>query len=357
MNRASGGRVFMVMQEADKGYGRNGAPQGYLKLEVKQNELKALVHVQNIAPMQANHALQAYLLSSVKKMKIPLNIGTIVLKNGCGDISCSVRKQQLIKANIQSMELDTIVILCKDIDKEKIIAFPLVGFKNSAWDWRATFKEYKSERVPQQRQEVKVVKSSSQQENRPEKSKQKEIKQTKQEPLEQEEAKQQTNTNQAQKVKEMQKKHKNNTKYQKSNEAETIIPGFSKLRLIENPMSEGYKRFEWRLVQNCHEMMQSLYATNNHAITQIAFQIINHFYTIHAIRRYGYYLIGVLCDKKACTEKIAWAIPGRYGIEPHPLLHIQAHAAWVAQTGEKKTMGSFGYWIVVVDVKKGMLVE
>ena len=356
MNRASVGRVFIIMQEEDKGSGKKGMAQGYLKLEVKQHEIKMLIHVQNIANIEPTHKLEAYLLSSVKKINMPLLIGSIALKSGCGDSSSIVSKQQLAKANVQSRELDTIIILCRDIDKGKIISFPLVGFKNAEWDWRTVFKEYEAKRIGEEKKNEKATKSSAQQENSIKKevsaeNEMDDIVYGKKQNHEQQEKREET------KIKNKQRSQEEAKQQTNTNQTENIIPGFSKLRVVKDPMSEGYVGFEWRLVQNYQVILQTLYTANNHAITQMAFQIMNHFYTINAIRRYGYYLVGVLSDGKACPEKIAWAIPAKYGIEPHPLLHIQAHASWVAQTGEKKEIGAFGYWSVVIDIKKGMLVD
>jgi hypothetical protein len=135
-----------MMKEEDLGFGKNGKPTGYLKLETKENKAKALVHIQNVGQVDENHVLKAYLLSGSRPKAKPLPLGAINLIGDSGDASCEFSKEDVQRLGLDIQLMDTIIIECKNTVMENgINAFPLVGFEKQRWNWKDVFMDNKTE--------------------------------------------------------------------------------------------------------------------------------------------------------------------------------------------------------------------
>ncbi len=306
-------RSFIMLQEKDKGFGENGKPSGYLKLEAKENGVKASVHIQNIKVLNENNVLKAYLLSSISRTSKSLYIGTIEMKGNYGDIVWEFDNRELKDKGIDIKQLDTIVITCQK-------AVPLVGYKNQEWNWESVF--------AQQQEAIQEVK--------------KEI--IKEQPVEGKE------NVLEEMVRPIEETAKIDYNIDIDPQKEDLISHLSKYEKQEQPFESGALDHHWWRLNDCSFIVNNPYATY-----QTTFLLYN-FPVMNVIHRYGHFLFGIKKDAQDQVKHISYAVPSRYGVDPHPLLQAQAYAMWVPMKEEKSFIGALGYWVVTLDANSGDII-
>lgn len=422
-------RLFIMMREEDKGFGKSGKPTGYLKLEIKDNKGKALVHVQNIGLIEESKVLKAYLLSSLQPKAEPLYLGTIELKGGNGDLTHEFSKNDLQKIGVDPAQLDTVVVTCKDTIMENgLQTFPLAGFKTQSWNWKGLFmkqpgqqdeemheKGEAADEPPLQKEERKKFPIGfvwntgqdsdldSDQDTRVDTDKDKDAAvvegigldshreagndlgqnnpaetpvdevQSKNEDMKLETGNSEIDTEHADNSqkdagweaeqqyieKTLQAFNENYNVCNQENRVDNaahrelsgIIKQLSRYMKQEEPFANGDMGYRWWILNDCSFILNNIYSNYN-----TAFFLYNP-YVMNTVHRYGHYLFGVKEDKERCVQYISYAIPSRYGVEPHPLLYAQAYAYWIPKKGEKSAIGAQGYWVISIDVKSGEIVS
>ena len=81
--------------------------------------------------------------------------------------------------------------------------------------------------------------------------------------------------------------------------------------------------------------------------------VLYNLHTINIVHRYGHYLFGIKEDEQQHVKYIAYAIPARYGLDPHPMLQAQGYTYWLPRKGEKAAIGEAGYWIIKINASNG----
>jgi len=126
---------------------------------------------------------------------------------------------------------------------------------------------------------------------------------------------------------------------------------------MEQPFEKIRKNYQWWMIDDINFDVNEIYknigkdSLLRHYISMNNFILYNNPYALNAIYQYGYYLIGIYHNAQYEIESIVYAIPSRYGVEPHPLLGVQAYARWIPKNGHKVMLGSMGYWVIRIDVK------
>jgi hypothetical protein len=411
-------KLFIMMQEEDKGFGRSGKPTGYLKLETKDSRGKALVHVQNIGLLGEHKVLKAYLFSSLYPNTTPMHLGTIKLKGDSGDVVYEFNKNDFQKKSGVNVDLlDTVVIMCKDTVMENgLSTFPLVGFKNQRWNWKEVFsvksKEEKEtqhevdeteDKTPQESNTIKIPmgfvwnKEDEGKDADTDTNKDKEINEnldlesdtiiSENKDMDVEVNKEKAENHPEKIWDNLQEQFENesidlkldpkNIKEEKRNSApdtndilestckecktaqqeikskdkqNNIYTQLSKYMVHEEPFTNGDMGYKWWLINDCRFILDNDYSNAN-----TVFLLYNP-YIVNIVHRYGHYLFGVKEDELNQVQYICYAIPSRYGIDPHPLLPAQAYAYWVPKKGERWVIGAIGYWIISIDTQSGELI-
>ncbi|NLY44141.1 MAG: hypothetical protein GX066_09305 [Clostridiaceae bacterium] len=404
-------RFFIMLQEEDKGFSRGGKPTGYVKVEMKDEKTKIYVHVQNIELSVGSRVLKAYLLSGTYPEMNPLCLGTIELKGSNGSLTRVFSKDELQKLGINTGLLDTAVIVCKDLNMDKEGQYvPLIGFKNSRWEWKVAFEaeaqvtgevpeevENKAEvegkeNIP----EMESVSTEADMPNAMEDASTEDALDTSTEgalditgeapgdtdalAVAEEAATETDILNEVGNAEETEEKieqvpgpdmreedlqeqeeiHSNSQEcfskkdYEQANPWEDEGNGiFNQLRRYtrqEEPFNSGDMGYKWWTITDCAFILNNAYSDYNTAFLLYSPHVID------AIHRHGHFLFGIKEDEHNKVRFICYAIPSRYGIEPHPLLYTQPYAYWIPKKGERPVMGGLGYWVIIIDVDSGDLV-
>jgi len=402
-----------MLKENDRGYAKGGKPSGYFKLEQSDIKAKILIHIQNLELPRKSQVLKAYLLSGTYQNMEPLYLGVINLKGSFGDLSCEFSKRDKTTNAADLSKYDTVAVMCKDTEDHSLVpVFPLIGYKNQEWQWRevllnAINKTSKSdvqsqdedtridtgnntdkiseETTPHQNtEEAGEVQKNNQREEvagKPEPDESadeyekeameesesiQEIKadKTLETEKETEAMKQAENVEKEEgfveeKVAKEEKTKRNSIGFALINSIFNILSGFKRL---EQPFDKVKPNYQWWMIDDInfdinmvYEAMVSDSSLLRHYHLLNNFLIYNNPYALNAIYQYGYYILGAYYNPKYELESIVYAIPGRYGVEPHPLLGVQAYATWIPKNGSKIGLGSMGYWVVKVNIKNGEL--
>ncbi len=322
-------RLFIMLQEKDKGFGNNGKPSGYLKLEAKEKGVKVSVHIQNIKVLNENNVLKAYLLSSISRASKSLYIGVIEMKGNYGDIVYELDHRELRDKGIDIKQMDTIVITCQK-------AVPLVGYKNQAWNWESAFVQQQEKRIET---DIKTDRKIKLTEHIEEQLVAEREPPQKENILEKEDV-----------IEEMVKPKNEIDKTDIDPQKEDLVSQLSRYEKQEEPFENGALDHHWWRLNDCSFIVNNPYATY-----QTTFLLYN-FPVMNVIHRYGHFLFGVKKDKQNQVKYISYAVPSRYGVDPHPLIQAQAYAIWVPMKEEKSLIGALGYWVVTLDAKSGDII-
>ncbi|MCG8500519.1 MAG: hypothetical protein MJB12_08960 [Firmicutes bacterium] len=403
-NNSNYHRSFIMMKEEDKGFGKSGKPTGYLKLEVTNSTGKALVHIQNIGALEDKNVLKAYLLSSTEKNGEPLCLGTIELKGDHGDVTCVFTREMVKKAKTGIGRLDTIVIVSKNIEADDSPqTFPLVGFKKNAWDWKAAFEEkgrtidrvsaeeagksikidVKTDEIDEiieedlrqadeqsltDNQEVGAYEEEKDTDIAPQRlteessmdGDESETVEIKDISADQEENKENQlrvtvkpvwhsdlKTETAQEAEENRDTYSEGEDYAEEPRKKDIRAQLSRYMKANGPFTDGDIGYQWWAVNDCRFMLHNRYA--NYRTIPVLYNL----HTINIVHRYGHYLFGIKEDEQQHVKYIAYAIPARYGLDPHPMLQAQGYTYWLPRKGEKAAIGEAGYWIIKINASNG----
>ena len=413
-------RIFIMLQEESKGFGRGGKPTGYFKIENKERKTKYQLHVQNIGVSAGNKVLKAYVLSEKSMNSKPYCIGTLEIKNDCGDLSGEYTREDLKESGLELADVDSVVVVCKDIGMEDgYQMYPLIGFKNKPWNWKDAFvgsfnkstdsledglnqEVYEKEEIVQEKKNPigfiwpNAEEASDQCENVgnelelqsktvAELIENLDSNQTAEEAIHQDAA----ISEELQDTVELEAEEDDslinsiNERAFEEKESDTSCEAISKQGkpFFEYPkerkvLSESITDYlkdkkkanvfqgataiaDWYIVYDI-AFIPSILITKcgfhpnaQNDKTSMNLMVINDPNVLRAVRRYGHYLVSVQKDVNDNVVNIVFGIPGRFGVEPHPLLYVQAYANWIPHKDYKKMIGGFGYWTIGVDIISG----
>ncbi|MGE4283089.1 MAG: hypothetical protein AB7G87_05140 [Clostridia bacterium] len=355
-------RLFIMMQEEDKGYGKSGKPTGYLKLEIKENKGKASVHIQNIGAIGENKVLKAYLLSSAQQEGGFLSLGTINLKGDYGDDTYEFSRDEVAKLGLEMSLLDTIVVICKEsLNENALESYPLVGFEKQEWNWKNVLLS-KLRHKEKEKGELAAQRLKEQQVTVPAEVIREEAGDNTEEAGVElgagEEALDYSNVNtdwenEQKYIQETMNafergfgtQHKESAT--PSEDSKNIDAQVARYAMAKQPFVNGDIGYKWWNINDYTFILNNSYSNYN-----TSFSLYNPS-VMHLIRRYGYFLFGVKEKSQEDSGSLAYAIPSRYGIEPHPFLNLQAYAYWIPKRGERHTIGALGYWVICMDTATG----
>lgn len=125
-------RDIWIFNEEDRGFGFEGSPRGYLKIEVRQGKGKVQALIQNLIELKAGQRYDLYLLKIKGEENQNIKIGSIVVNKGRGELSWEFDPFNVGDSNsiISDFNASVLVVKNEKKDTSKNLQCPLVAYKN-----------------------------------------------------------------------------------------------------------------------------------------------------------------------------------------------------------------------------------
>ncbi len=333
-----------MLNESQQGFGKDGKPTGYVRIEIKNDMVKVLVHTQNIVVIEKNKSLEANLLSSNKKDAKPFSLGKLALSQNGGDLIYGFNIKDLARVGQEVSSIDTAVIVLKGTDKSaEKVSFPLAGFKNGEWDYKKVFDSIKASNEKNTEDKVEKMNEAKKTDKtvQTDKVTGKDIEIQTDKTLEPE------ITIKSDKDRDMRKAEGTDSLEAGNQKEKELKHTLSDYPACERPFACGDLGYSWHNIDNLKFILENEYSNERIMYLMYNYNVMN------AIYRYNHFLFGIDNCSTNESRRIAFAVPSRYGIEPNPLIYAQPYARWIAKNGEKTVAGALGYWMVVIDTQNG----
>lgn len=135
--------VILMLKEEDRGFGNNKPPAGYVRLEIRDGKGKISAMVQDLKDSDEQNNYHLYLIKYHEEEICPALIGTILVKNGRGEIIREFDPLNVgdTKLHINNFNIGIVILERKGTDKTDIKC-PLVSYKDKKVRWKEIFEKY-----------------------------------------------------------------------------------------------------------------------------------------------------------------------------------------------------------------------
>lgn len=354
--------VILMLNEEDRGFGKDKPPAGYVRLEVREGKGRLSAMVQDLKDSDEYNNYKLYLIRYHEGEICPACMGTIPVKNGRGEITGEFDPLNVEDTKLQINDFNIAAVILERKDAERIvIKCPLVVYKGKKIKWTEAFSNYtqnlteilKTERKIKIGEEIKTGEvKEKEQENlegkieektgeKPEMKREEVIETETEEKTRQEtESKYSYNENIPGVVSDA------NCRYctRQSPDIELLVNCLDKVFKRCDPFNTKRQDYKWWKVSSPVHLSNVLYYCNIQ-IPKIFNPLI-----IMAYYKYRYLIAGIYTSRKKGKEYIVYGIPGTYNVDESPLGDL---CRWIQVEGNTPKYGAFGYWIAYIDPATG----
>jgi hypothetical protein len=298
-------RYFFVLEKEDECYERE--PSGHIKIEIRREKAKLTACVKNLeSPEPYIHKL--YLIKCGVHTDVAC-AGSIHTKDGTGILGTEIDTANVGNTGVPVDSFDTFVVIAENTDNSKnTFLCPLAAYKKGRTEWRSALKKYLQ---PEHFEE------SKQTEHKEEKS------------------------------------DKSSTQAVIGHEPQTV----SSQSLSEifddcftrcNPFNTTRRDYRWWKLYSPVQLNNILYQCN------IKTALLFNPTVMRAHFKYGHLITGIYTDARRDCEYLVCGIPETSGENSKPFGEF---CRWVQteKTGPKP--GTFGYWLVYMNINDGKLLN
>jgi hypothetical protein len=135
--------AILMLNEEDRGFGRDKTPAGYVRLEVRDGKGKITVMVQSLKDSDEYNIYKLYLIRYHEGEIYPAFMCKIPVKNGRGQITREFNPFNVedTKLHVDDFNIGVVILERKSIGRTDI-KYPLVSYKGERVKWTEAFENY-----------------------------------------------------------------------------------------------------------------------------------------------------------------------------------------------------------------------
>jgi len=134
-------RDIWIFNEEDKGFGFEGVPGGYLKIEIRQGKGKIYAMVQNLKETRPGHNYALYLLKIKEKDNKRVKIGSVAVNKGRGEFTWEFDPINVGGSNSVISDFNACALILENgqDSNHTNIQCPMIAYKKEKVRWKDGF--------------------------------------------------------------------------------------------------------------------------------------------------------------------------------------------------------------------------
>jgi hypothetical protein len=137
-------RSFLIFSQEDMGFGANGTPSGYVKIEAREGKGKLNASVQNLKENNYGSNYKVYILKCTENYIYPVYAGIIPCQKNRGELQWEFNPRNVGDSGIAIQDFNVAAVIVENNKASGNLICPLAAYKDKKLEWKDKMKVLQS---------------------------------------------------------------------------------------------------------------------------------------------------------------------------------------------------------------------